>query len=586
MITPAEGGTLDRPGLAPLDPDQGGQARLAYTPPMQSRPVLIDDPIPVATRLKALALIGAAPLRRAQALLLLDGAAAIGFAAALACAVDALSKGRTLSIAVAWLSLLAAAMIARGVVAKLAGEAGARAAARVKAAARADAAVALVARAPGGPLSTADAATAVVEGVEALDGHVSRFLPARFAATATPLALIAVAAVASPIAAAILLGAMVPFIVAMALAGTAAAAESRAQFTALERLSGLFLDRVRALPVVLAFQAEGRVRRDLARSADELAGRTIRVLRVAFLSSGALEFFAALSVALVAVYCGFNLLRLLPFPVPEQLDLKRAFFVLALAPEVYLPMRRLAAAYHDRQAAEAATASLVALPRPEPRPLAPTLSAPPAIRFQGVTIRYPEADAPALQAFDLEVPAGQITAILGPSGSGKSSLLNLLLDLAPLTGGAVLIDGRPLSELGALSGQIAWAGQHPLIIPGSIADNIALARRDAPRAQIEAVAQRVGLAGALAMRAGGLDALLDERGGGLSGGERRRLSLARALLKPAPILLMDEPTANLDAEAELALLNTIREAARGRTTLIATHSKAVADLADQIVRLS
>ncbi|WP_421736597.1 thiol reductant ABC exporter subunit CydD [Caulobacter sp.] len=553
---------------------------------MQSRPVLIDDPIPVATRLKALALIGAAPLRRAQALLLLDGAAAIGFAAALACAVDALSKGRTLSIAVAWLSLLAAAMIARGVVAKLAGEAGARAAARVKAAARADAAVALVARAPGGPLSTADAATAVVEGVEALDGHVSRFLPARFAATATPLALIAVAAVASPIAAAILLGAMVPFIVAMALAGTAAAAESRAQFTALERLSGLFLDRVRALPVVLAFQAEGRVRRDLARSADELAGRTIRVLRVAFLSSGALEFFAALSVALVAVYCGFNLLRLLPFPVPEQLDLKRAFFVLALAPEVYLPMRRLAAAYHDRQAAEAATASLVALPRPEPRPLAPTLSAPPAIRFQGVTIRYPEADAPALQAFDLEVPAGQITAILGPSGSGKSSLLNLLLDLAPLTGGAVLIDGRPLSELGALSGQIAWAGQHPLIIPGSIADNIALARRDAPRAQIEAVAQRVGLAGALAMRAGGLDALLDERGGGLSGGERRRLSLARALLKPAPILLMDEPTANLDAEAELALLNTIREAARGRTTLIATHSKAVADLADQIVRLS
>lgn len=553
---------------------------------MQSRPVLIDDPIPVATRLKALALIGAAPLRRAQALLLLDGAAAIGFAAALACAVDALSKGRTLSVAIAWLSLLAAAMIARGVAAKLAGEAGARAAARVKAAARADAAVALVARAPGGPLSTADAATAVVEGVEALDGHVSRFLPARFAATATPLALIAVAAIASPIAAAILLGAMVPFIMAMALAGTAAAAESRAQFTALERLSGLFLDRVRALPVVLAFQAEGRVTRDLARSADELAGRTIRVLRVAFLSSGALEFFAALSVALVAVYCGFNLLRLLPFPVPEQLDLKRAFFVLALAPEVYLPMRRLAAAYHDRQAAEAATASLVALPRPEPRPLAPTLSAPPAIRFQGVTIRYPEADAPALQAFDLEVPAGQITAILGPSGSGKSSLLNLLLDLAPLTGGAVLIDGRPLSELGALSGQIAWAGQHPLIIPGSIADNIALARRDAPRAQIEAVAQRVGLAGALAMRAGGLDALLDERGGGLSGGERRRLSLARALLKPAPILLMDEPTANLDAEAELALLNAIREAARGRTTLIATHSQAVADLADQIVRLS
>lgn len=516
-------------------------------------------------------------------LILLDGAAATAFAAALACAIDALSTGRAFQ---GWLALLAVAMIVRGVMAKLAGEASARAAAKVKAAARRDAAAALIGRRPDGAISSGDATTALVEGVEALDGHVSRFLPARFAAAATPLALIAIAALASPIAAGILLGALIPFILAMALAGTAAAAESRAQFVALERLSGLFLDRVRALPVVLAFQAETRITRDLARSADELATRTIRVLRVAFFSSGALEFFAALSVALVAVYCGFNLLRLLPFPVPEQLDLKRAFFVLALAPEIYLPMRRLAAAYHDRQAAEAATASLIALPCPQSRPAAPRLTAPPAIRFSGVTVHYPEADAPALQGFDLEVPAGKIVALLGPSGSGKTSLLNLLLDLAPLSAGAVLIDGRPLADLGALSGQIAWAGQHPLITPGTLADNIALAHRDATRQQIEAAAERVGLAGALAMRAGGLDAWLDERGGGLSGGERRRLSLARAILKPAPILLMDEPTANLDAAAEAELLTALREAAVGRTTLIATHSQAVADLADHVVRLT
>jgi ATP-binding cassette subfamily C protein CydD len=395
-----------------------------------------------------------------------------------------------------------------------------------------------------------------------------------------------VAAFASPIAAAILLGALVPFILAMALAGTAAAAESRAQFQALERLSALFLDRVRALPVVLAFQAEGRITRDLAKSADELAGRTVRVLRVAFFSSGALEFFAALSVALVAVYCGFNLLRLLPFPVPEQLDLKRAFFVLALAPEVYAPMRRLAAAYHDRQAAEAATASLIALPRPETKPAAPAFAAPPTIRFGGVTVRYPDSDAPVLEGFDLDIPAGKITALLGPSGSGKSSLLNLLLDLAPLSAGTILIAGRPLTDLGALSGQVAWAGQSPLIIAGSIADNLALANRDASRAEIEIAARRVGLAAALAARSGGLDAILNERGGGLSGGERRRLSLARALLKPAPILLMDEPTANLDAVAEADLLDAIVETARGRTTLIATHSQAVADLADHVVRLA
>jgi ATP-binding cassette subfamily C protein CydD len=553
---------------------------------MQARTALIADPVQVAVSLKTLARAGATPLRRARLLVLLDGAAATAFAAALACAVDALAGGRGLPIVAAWLALLVAASIARGVLAKAAGEAGARAAALVKTAARADASAALVARAPGGTVSSGDAVTAVVEGVEALDGHVSRFLPARLAAAATPLALIAVAALASPIAAAILLGALVPFILAMALAGTAAAAESRAQFKALERLSALFLDRVRALPVVLAFQAEDRVTRDLSRSANELAERTIRVLRVAFFSSGALEFFAALSVALVAVYCGFNLLRLLPFPVPEQLDLKRAFFVLALAPEVYAPMRRLAAAYHDRQAAEAATASLIALPRPAPKPAAPAFAAPPALRFKGVTIRYADADGPALEGFDLDVPAGKITAILGPSGSGKSSLLNILLDLAPLSAGVVLADGRPLADLGALSGQVAWAGQSPLIIAGSIADNLALANRDASRDEIEAAARRVGLAGALAARAGGLDAMLDERGGGLSGGERRRLSLARALLKPAPILLMDEPTANLDAAAEAQLLDAIRETARGRTTLIATHSQAVADLADHVVRLA
>ncbi|WP_297512689.1 thiol reductant ABC exporter subunit CydD [uncultured Caulobacter sp.] len=517
---------------------------------------------------------GGAAGGRARVLVLLDGLAAVGFAAGLAFGVDAIGQQRGPWALASWLLLVAVSGLARGVLAKLALEAGARAAAEAKAGVRVDLARAVF----GGPRrSTGAAATALVEGVEALDGYVARFLPARLSAAALPLALIAVAAIASPICSAIQLATLVPFVIAMILTGTAAAAESRAQFQALERLSGLFLDRVRALPVVLAFQAEATTTAALRRSAADLAERTLKVLRVAFLSSAALEFFAALSVALVAVYCGFNLLRLLPFPVPEQLDLKRAFFVLALAPEVYAPLRRLAAAYHDRQAAEAAAVRLATFEPPPARPAPAPLAQAPAIRFEGVTVRYPDADAPTLEGFDLSLAPGTVTALVGPSGAGKSTILNLLLDLAPLTAGRVLVDGQAPD-----AANIAWAGQAPLILPASIADNIALSRREATRAEIEAAARAVGL---VLDRPGGLDALLDERGSGLSGGERRRLSLARALLKPAPILLLDEPTANLDAAAEAELLTAIRAAARGRTTLIATHSEAVAALADQVVRL-
>ena len=543
--------------------------KAAYTQPMGAGIVQIGGSAEPKTWLDRTSRRNGPATGRARAFVLLDGVAAIGFAAGLAFGVDAIASRRGPLILGLCLLAIVVAGVLRGVLARLATEVGAQAAAEAKAGVRADLARSIFA---GPRRPAAQAATALVEGVEALDGHFARFLPTKLAAAVLPLAMIAVAAIASPISAAIMLGTLIPFIVAMILAGTAAAAESRAQFLALERLSGLFLDRVRALPVVLAFQAEGATTAALRRSASDLAERTIRVLRVAFISSAALEFFAALSVALVAVYCGFNLLRLLPFPVPETLDLKRAFFVLALAPEIYAPMRRLAAAYHDRQAAEAASASLATFEPPAEKPAA-TPGEAPTIRFEGVTVRYPDADAPALEDFNLTAEAGTITALVGPSGAGKSSLLNLLLDLAPLTAGRIRIDGGT---------DIAWAGQSPLILPASIADNIALSRRDAPRAEIEAAAHAVGL---VLDRPGGLDFVLDERGSGLSGGERRRLSLARAILKPAPILLLDEPTANLDAKAEADLLTAIRSAAKGRTTLIATHSEAVAALADQVIRL-
>jgi ATP-binding cassette subfamily C protein CydD len=429
--------------------------------------------------------------------------------------------------------------------------------------------------------------TVAVDAVEQIDGYLSRFLPAQRAAGAVSLLVLLAAACASPVAAGIMAVTLVPFTALMILAGGAAADQSRRQFDALARLASMFADRVRALPTILCFGAEAAQTRRLADAADKLRRRTLGVLKLAFISSAGLEFFAALCVALVAVYAGFDLLGLLPFPAPEHLSLARAVFVLALAPEFYAPMRRLAAAYHDRQAAETAADRLMALEAAALTSVAcqGALTKPPGIRFVAATVRYPGDDRPALDRLSFDAQPGEIVALLGPSGSGKTTALNLLLGLAPLTGGDVLVDGVSLGEAGSWTRSVAWVGQNPVIMPGSIGENVALSRRDADPSEIAAAADRVGLGTLLRARPDGLNAQVDERGTGLSGGERRRIALARALLKHAPILLLDEPTAHLDAAAEAALIVAIRHAACGRTTILATHSAALARIADHVVRV-
>ncbi len=503
-------------------------------------------------------------------LIIADTAPAAGFALGVAMTVARIEQG--VAAIAPWLALAAASLLARGLIGQGTTSLGARLARAVKADRRRRLLMDLF---HGGGRSPAHL-TAVVEGVDALDGYFARFLPLRIGAAVSPLLIIALAAVASPVSAGILLFTLLPFILGMALAGTAAAGESRRQFQALERLSGLFVDRVRALPAILAFDAASKTTTEVATASAELGRRTARVMRIAFVSSGVLEFFSALSVALIAVYCGFNLLRLLPFPAPETLDLPRAFFVLALAPEVYQPLRRLAAAYHDRQAAEAAAPALMA---PEPQTIARYVlpDTAPSVRFRQVRIAYDGA-APILDGFDLEVRPGQMVALVGASGTGKSSLLHLLLGLAPLTGGEVEVGDLPLSLTRGFAGRIAWASQNPVVVPGTLADNIRIADPAACPGRVLAAAGQAGLSG-------DLDRGLDERGGGLSGGERRRLGLARAFLKRAPLLLLDEPTANLDPASETEILEIVRQAAQGRTTLIATHSAAVAALADRVVRL-
>ncbi|MFE8107707.1 thiol reductant ABC exporter subunit CydD [Sphingomonas melonis] len=522
----------------------------------------------------------AIPSRAADGLLIGDTVAAIGFAGGLAGAV---AHAGSASAALPWLAMASAAGLVRAGLALAYSTAAGTAGRRTTSTVRGRVIRTAFGVIPDHGSTSADLVGAAIDEVDALDGYAARFLPARRAAAIGPLVVLLAIGIASPVSAAILFGTLVPFVAAMILAGGAAADRSRRQFVALARLSSLFADRVRAMPVVLAFRAEEREAARIGMASDELASRTISVLRVAFLSSGALEFFAALSVALVAVYCGFALLGLLPIAVPETLTLGEAFFALALAPEFYAPMRRLAAAYHERQAAEtAATRLLPLIKRSAPAPaLAPARL--PQVTFQAVTIHYQGADRPAVERFSTTVMPGEIVAVLGPSGSGKSSLLRALLGLAPVTEGTIWIDGERLPAGAGVTA--AWAGQDPLLLPGTIAEAIAIADPDASRQRIAAVADAAGLGPALSCRAGHLDALIDARGGGLSGGERRRIGIARALLSDAPLLLLDEPTAHLDAAAETEMLSTIARACTGRTVVIATHSPRLAVIADRIVHL-
>ncbi|TNE43900.1 MAG: thiol reductant ABC exporter subunit CydD [Sphingomonadales bacterium] len=511
---------------------------------------------------------------------LLDTICAILIAASLSVAVSAVMEGRNLVFSVALAGLCAVSAL-RSLTQVKAATDGQRAADQAKAGWRALCYPALLSAAPGNRRMLGEEVADAVDRVEDLDGYHARFLPLRFAAVVSPLLIAAAAVPASWVAAMILFATLAPFGLGMALAGTAAARAARRQLEALGHLSGLFVDRLRALPVIVGFGAEERVGRHLAQATREVADRTLGVLRIAFLSGAIMEFFAALSVALVAVYCGFNLLGLLPFPAPEKLTLGQALYVLVLAPEFYLPMRRLAAAYHDKQTGEAATERLEAFRRDGVDKEMPELGRPPELRFEGVSIDH---DGASVGPFSFIVPAGRMTAISAPSGAGKSSLLHALLGMARVGEGRLLLDGKEGAAC-LLPGHVGWAGQVVALLPGTLADNIRLACPQADEAAVERAARKAGLGPMIEARGQGMALPIDHRGSGLSGGERRRIAIARVLLKDAPLWLLDEPTADLDAASAADIGAILYEAGRGRTVLLATHSEALAALADHRVML-
>jgi ATP-binding cassette subfamily C protein CydD len=418
-----------------------------------------------------------------------------------------------------------------------------------------------------------------VDSIIATEGQVARFLPLRAASSLSPLLIALAIAPASWVSSLILLATLVPFVFALVLAGGAAARRAASQHVALNRLAGLFVDRLRCLPTILGFSAEDRIARHLGDAANQVARRTMDVLAIAFASSAILEFFAALSVALVAVYCGFSLLGLLPFRSPETMTGLRAFLTLALAPEFYLAMRRLAAAYHDKQQGEAAMAAITATLATLPAAVDP-IAAP--SRMTGADVMLAHRGGAMIGPLCWCWSSPGLHAIGGPTGAGKSTLLLSLIGQVPVVAGQITTDRAGFMP-GALNPAIGWAGQQVALLPGTLRDNLAMG--DADDAAMTECLHSLGL-GPLLVQRGGLDMTVDHRGSGLSGGERRRIGLARAILSGRPILLLDEPTADLDAATAATIRAVLGDLARQHMIITASHDADLIAMADTVLEIA
>lgn len=433
---------------------------------------------------------------------------------------------------------------------------------------------------------TGELSTTLVEGIESLEAYLGQYLPQLAIAALAPLTILAVVFPVDALSGLVLLltAPLIPFF--MILIGRQAESLTQRQWLLLSRLSAHFLDVLQGLTTLKMLGRSRQQAQSIQQISDQYARTTLAVLRIAFISALALELLAAIATAILAVEIGLRLLS-------GRFAFEQALFILILAPEYYQPLRALGARFHAGVEGISAANRIFALLSASPP--AQVLGGRPAssklgfqIEFRDVCYAYDNGERPSLRGVTLDVLGGRKTALVGPTGSGKSTIAYLLLRFMQPQEGEITVDGLPFEsfELHAWRQQIAWVPQIPYLFQASIIENIRFGNQDADFGRVVRAAEQAQIHEFVQSLPQGYRTNIGERGVRLSGGQAQRLALARAFLKDAPFMILDEPSANLDPASEALLQEAIDRLLENRTALIIAHRLHTVYQADQIVVLS